>query len=70
MIEIQVYDALLMENDWDIYYWLTRAKTPPAYLQDSPLYSKLGNFIIYSKYNSKYNSNTILISSDSFHERV
>ena len=24
------YDSLLEENDWDIYYWATGAKDPPA----------------------------------------
>ncbi|RKO94937.1 hypothetical protein CXG81DRAFT_8710 [Caulochytrium protostelioides] len=33
--EVAQYDALLEENDWDIYYWATQAKPVPADMQNS-----------------------------------
>ncbi|KAI9222273.1 succinate dehydrogenase assembly factor 2, mitochondrial [Blastocladiella britannica] len=30
--QLDVYDALLEENDWDIYYWATKKKTVPAHV--------------------------------------
>jgi succinate dehydrogenase assembly factor 2 len=29
------------EPDWDIYYWATNKKTPPASWADSPVLAKL-----------------------------
>ncbi|PPQ66799.1 hypothetical protein CVT26_009646 [Gymnopilus dilepis] len=39
--EMREYDKLLDEPDWDIYYWATGKRTPPARWADSPLLEKL-----------------------------
>ncbi|TDL25199.1 DUF339-domain-containing protein [Rickenella mellea] len=39
--ELNEYDKLLDEPDWDIYYWSTEKREPPARWQSSPLLSKL-----------------------------
>ncbi len=31
--ELQEYDTLLCENDWNLYYWLTNASIPPPHIQ-------------------------------------
>ncbi|KAJ3112186.1 succinate dehydrogenase assembly factor 2 [Phlyctochytrium bullatum] len=35
------YDELLEENDWDIYYWATNAKTPPENVKTMEFWSDL-----------------------------
>ncbi|KAI8146879.1 Flavinator of succinate dehydrogenase-domain-containing protein, partial [Fennellomyces sp. T-0311] len=37
MEQLQQYDKLLDEPDWDIFYWATDKKTVPEYLKDSPV---------------------------------
>ncbi|KAF5390863.1 hypothetical protein D9757_004499 [Collybiopsis confluens] len=39
--ELKVYDKLLDEPDWDIYYWATAKRTPPERWASSPLLEKL-----------------------------
>ncbi|KAL0960170.1 hypothetical protein HGRIS_011804 [Hohenbuehelia grisea] len=40
-VELQEYDKLLDEPDWDIYYWSTNKRTPPERWANSPLLEKL-----------------------------
>ncbi|KAG8826933.1 succinate dehydrogenase assembly factor 2 [Serendipita sp. 401] len=39
--ELQEYDRLLDEPDWDIYYWVIQKKEPPERWVDSKLLEKL-----------------------------
>ncbi|TFL01642.1 Flavinator of succinate dehydrogenase-domain-containing protein [Pterulicium gracile] len=39
--ELQEYDRLLDEPDWDIYYWATGNRTAPERWRDTPLLQKL-----------------------------
>ncbi|KAK7044742.1 DUF339-domain-containing protein [Favolaschia claudopus] len=39
--ELQEYDKLLDEADWDIYYWATEERTPPERWAASPILEKL-----------------------------
>ncbi|KAF9557641.1 DUF339-domain-containing protein [Agrocybe pediades] len=39
--EMQEYDKLLDEPDWDIYYWATDKRTPPERWANSPLLEKI-----------------------------
>ncbi|KAF7789665.1 hypothetical protein EIP86_000611 [Pleurotus ostreatoroseus] len=39
--ELREFDKLMDEPDWDIYYWATGNRTPPARWADSPLLEKL-----------------------------
>ena len=35
--ELQAYDTLLDENDWDIYYWITEEQPIPEDVKDNPI---------------------------------
>lgn len=39
--ELVVYEQLLLENDWDIFYWVTGRKPVPQRYQESGLMGKL-----------------------------
>ncbi|KAG5635336.1 hypothetical protein H0H81_011690 [Sphagnurus paluster] len=39
--EMQEYDRLLDEADWDIYYWATGKRTPPERWSDSEILRRL-----------------------------
>ncbi|KAI9012884.1 Flavinator of succinate dehydrogenase-domain-containing protein, partial [Gaertneriomyces semiglobifer] len=41
--ELDEYDDLLEENDWDIYYWITgtEGKIPPKRVQEMKVFPKL-----------------------------
>ncbi|TFK29655.1 mitochondrial protein [Coprinopsis marcescibilis] len=39
--ELQEYDKLLDENDWDIYYWATNKRTPPERWASTQLLDRL-----------------------------
>lgn len=50
--ELNDYEALLNENDWDIYYWLVgKSPIPPEYEQTT-IMKRLLNFVA-EKYNKK-----------------
>ncbi|KAJ3199563.1 succinate dehydrogenase assembly factor 2, partial [Dinochytrium kinnereticum] len=38
---LKQYDDLLEENDWDIYYWTTGARKPPAHVQSMAFWNDL-----------------------------
>ena len=40
--ELDAYEALLEENDWDLYYWITGAREAPA--AHAPLIRRLALF--------------------------
>lgn len=42
-VELDEYDNLLEENDWDIYYWLTgtEGKIPPPHVKDMHIFPRL-----------------------------
>lgn len=48
--QVQEYDELLEENDWDIYYWATGSKAPPAKVKSMSIWPELFE---HSKNNSK-----------------
>ncbi|KAI0266658.1 Flavinator of succinate dehydrogenase-domain-containing protein [Gloeopeniophorella convolvens] len=39
--ELSEFDKLMDEPDWDIYYWATGKRAPPARWADSPLLERL-----------------------------
>jgi succinate dehydrogenase assembly factor 2 len=39
--EVDEYDQLLNENDWDIYYWCTGAKPAPEWVQKMGFWDRL-----------------------------
>ncbi|KAJ8322575.1 Succinate dehydrogenase assembly factor 2 mitochondrial [Batrachochytrium dendrobatidis] len=39
--QLQEYDSLLDENDWDIYYWCTGAKEAPERIKDMSIFDGL-----------------------------
>ncbi|KAG8955109.1 succinate dehydrogenase assembly factor 2 [Tulasnella sp. 424] len=39
--ELKEFDKLMDEPDWDVYYWCTRKREPPALWADSPLLERL-----------------------------
>ncbi|KAK7685942.1 hypothetical protein QCA50_010751 [Cerrena zonata] len=39
--ELEEFDRLLDELDWDIYYWVTDKKLPPSRWANSPILEKL-----------------------------
>ncbi|KAJ3086049.1 succinate dehydrogenase assembly factor 2 [Quaeritorhiza haematococci] len=39
--ELADYDALLEENDWDIYYWATSAKPLPEHIKAMPIMERI-----------------------------
>jgi succinate dehydrogenase assembly factor 2 len=40
-LALEQYDELLEENDWDIYYWATGARTPPPEVSKMAFWNEL-----------------------------
>ncbi|KAJ3127725.1 succinate dehydrogenase assembly factor 2 [Irineochytrium annulatum] len=38
---LEQFDELLEENDWDIYYWCTGARVPPASVSEMEFWGEL-----------------------------
>ena len=41
-VELRAYDALLSENDQDLYLWITGARVAPS--EHAPLIARIGDF--------------------------